>query len=346
MDDGSEKTQEPMTFGRRFRSSQTGGASSPELPDERRSDRKGDHGESITLPGNWTGRVLTARPPRAPSGFGHGGLPKLGHWERLLTRLLDDPTALSDYEVLKHSDKGEVFRARFSWEDRDLNVVCKQSRTRGFWRGLAARWRESKEKADFDRGLALIRAGIATALPLAVIGRKSPVREAWLITEFLVGAVDLDQLILTQLPRLTPNHCRHVKNAIVRSVADFFVSVQQHGYHHRDLKASNIILTNWESHGEPVCVWLVDLEGLQPGGSSSEQNRWQPLMRLAASLLGYAMISRSDYCRFLQTYLRRAGLPRDGWKEHYRSLAARATDYARRAQSRKTHKLDGYTDPS
>lgn len=335
-----------MTFTHRSSRTQDPTASTSARPSGSTATKKSGDAEPIRLPGGWTGRVLTKRPLGAPTGFGHGGLPELGHWERLLARLLDDPTALSDYEVLKHSDKGEVFRARFSWQDSFLNVVCKQSRTRGFWRGLAARWRESKERADFDRGLALIRGGIATALPLAVIGRKSPVPEAWLITEFLGGAVDLDQLILTKLPRLAPNRRHAVKNAIIKAVADFFVCLHQRGFHHRDLKASNIILTNWESRGEPVCVWLVDLEGLQAEGSSSEQNRWQPLMRLAASLLGYAMINRSDYCRFLKAYLARAGFPRESWKERYRSLAAQAADYLRRSQSRKTHKLDGYTGQS
>jgi hypothetical protein len=70
------------------------------------------------------------------------------------------------------------------------------------------------------------------------------------------------------------------------------------------------------------------------------------LVRLAASLLDYISLTRSDYCRFLQTYLARAGLPRETWKEHYRSLAAQATDYVGRAQKRKTHKLDGYTGQS
>ncbi len=69
----------------------------------------------------------------------------------------------------------------------------------------------------------------------------------------------------------------------------------------------------------------------------------QSVVRLAASLLTYTTVTRSDYCRFLRAYLARTGWPPDAWKEHYHRLSQQANHYVRRARRRKANKLDGYT---
>ena len=296
--------------------------------------------QAIKLPGGWSGTVVTGWGRNGLRRWGLPGLPAVDDWQSRLSELVDAPSTIPGYQVLKYSNKGEVFRAQLAWNGLRLQVVCKQSRAGGAWRRSLALWRTSRERADFDRGLALVRAGIATALPLAVLEKNAFHREARLITQLISGAVDLDQVALTLLPHLTPERRREVKDAIVEALVDLFDRLERSGFHHRDLKASNILLSNWESRADSVRVWLVDLEGLRR--QKAGRRRRQPLIRLAASLLDYAAVTRTDFCRFVQRYLACTGLPGDTWKQQFRELAAEATDYVRRAQRRKTHKLDGY----
>ncbi len=79
-----------------------------------------------------------------------------------------------------------------------------------------------------------------------------------------------------------------------------------------------------------------------PGAYGGPFYARQSVVRLAASLLTYTTVTRSDYCRFLRAYLVRTGWPPDAWKEHYRRLSQQANDYVRRARRRKANKLDGY----
>ena len=297
--------------------------------------------QAIKVPGGWSGTVVTEWGRDGLLRSDLPGLPTVADWQSRLSELVSTPSKLPGYQVLKYSNKGEVFRAQLAWGGASLQVVCKRNRVAGVWRRFLALWRRCRERADFDRGLALIRAGIPTALPLAVIERGAFRREARLVTRLIPGTVDLAHVALTLLPQLETERRRAVKNAIVEVLVDLLERLERNGFHHRDLKASNILLTNWDCRKDSVHLWLVDIEGLRrqkPGG----RRRRQPLIRLAASLLDYTAVTRTDFCRFLQRYLARTGVPGDPWKQPFRELAAEATDYVRRAQRRKAHKLEGY----
>jgi hypothetical protein len=88
---------------------------------------------------------------------------------------------------------------------------------------------------------------------------------------------------------------------------------------------------------------LVDLDGLHPRRWWDRRRRWQPLIRLGASLRDYPGLTRTDFARFLHRYLSQIGRPKAEWKTHFRRLTRDATEYAQRSQLRKTHKLDGFT---
>ncbi|MGB2986263.1 MAG: lipopolysaccharide kinase InaA family protein [Phycisphaerae bacterium] len=298
--------------------------------------------EPIDLAGGWSGLVLTRCQLAAPESETRRSLPAVAPWKTWLHQLVSDPSALSGYAMLKYSKDGVVFRARMTIGDGSLDLICRQSRGHGLRRRLATLFRPSRERRNFHRALALLEADINTALPLALIERRRPRREAWLVTEFVPDLVDLDQVVLQLLPRLEPRRARKVKNAILEATVDLVMRMQQSHLTHRDLKASNILLKHWDGRGGPVSLWVVDLDGLRHRRFISAARRWQPVMRLAASLLSYSAVTRSDYGRFLHAYLPRTGAPRETWRRHFRELAQQANDYARRARRRKNHKLDGY----
>jgi hypothetical protein len=90
-------------------------------------------------------------------------------------------------------------------------------------------------------------------------------------------------------------------------------------------------------------VYIVDLDGLAPRRWWRPDHRWQPLTRLAASLLAYPSVTRADYARCLREYLARSGDDPAAWRPRFLQLAASAADYARRSRRRKSHKLDGFS---
>ena len=298
--------------------------------------------ETLRLARGWSALVVTRVDGFTLGAASARGLPAVEDWRHVLETLTDNPAATPGYAVLKYSEGGEVFRGRIAWGGGSLDVVGKRFTMRSFGRRLLAAGQPSKGRVDFDRGLDLLHAGIATALPLAIVERGTPHREVWLITEFVPDAVDLAQVALVLLPRLESDRRRRVKNAITEAIVDLVDRMARHGFGHRDLKASNILLTHWDSRDAPVRPWLVDLEGLRPRRPWSAWRHRRPLVRLAASLLEHPAVTRTDYCRFLHGYLARAGVVREEWKPRYRVLADEAARYVRRAQRRKTGKLDGY----
>lgn len=292
--------------------------------------------ERLKLDDGWSASVVTALEGMTDASV--PPLPTVERWRSLLVRLIRDPAGMPAYERLKYSRKGEVFRVQLEWDGGTLDVVCKQARVRGAAKRFLASWRPTTERTGFHRGMTLLKAGINTALPLAVLERGPARREAMLITRFLPDAVDLDQVALILLPQLDPCRQRRVKNALIEAIVGLLQRMRRHGLGHRDLKATNVLLTDWNSQDRPVRPWLIDLEGLRTRTATSDRRQWQPLIRLAASLLERPAVTRTDYCRFLKAYLERTGIGSQGWKSRYRALAVQAESYVRRYRRRRTAK--------
>lgn len=263
-------------------------------------------------------------------------------WRPWLNQLVADPALLPGYSVLKYSKNGEVFRARFGGgHDQPIDVVCRFSRSDG--RGASLLKRPSRAQRNLRRAVRLLHVGIDTAVPLARIERTARPRSSWLVTEFVADVVDLDQIVLSLLPQLDRRALHRVKAALSEALVELFARLYDTRLYHRDLKASNILFTYWDGRGGPVGTMLVDLDGLHHRRWWAAGRRWQPLVRVAASLRDYPALYRTDFARFLRQYLSRVGIPTAEWKAHFRRLAREAAAYAQRSQHRKSNKLDGFT---
>lgn len=308
--------------------------------------------QGITLPGGWSGLVVIRSgtsgggdlgPLVAGLDFAPASLPDREQWQRWLCTFLEDPTALPGYQMLKVSKAVEVLHVRFDRQQRPLDLVAKQSRASGGSAGWLNLFRPTRERRNFDRGLDLLRTGMATAMPLTIIERRSPSRQAWLFTEFLPDLVDLDRAVMMELPRKSPKDTRRIKDGLIQVIVDLAVRLNQHHYHHRDFKASNILLANWDgAKGSPEAV-LIDLDGLHRSRLRTPARRWRPLVRLAASLDGYSSVTRSDGARFLIAYLKRKSITRQRWRDLYRKLSVQMVSYNRAAKKRKVGKLDQFS---
>lgn len=297
--------------------------------------------EPVKLRDNWSGFVLAACRADGSTAAPARALPTLAEWLPFLEQLTCDPQGLPDSKTLKFSLTGEVLEARVGPDSQSLRVICKQTRAPGFRRRLVTLVRGTRERRNFHRALALLDAGVHTPRPLALAEHRAPARLAWLVTEFIPDLADLDQVAFQFLPRVDGRDLRAVKEGILNALVAFLRRMDSHNLPHRDLKASNILLENWDGRGEPVRVWLADLDGLGRRRPVSAKKRRRQVMRLGASLLEHRAITRTDFCRFWRAYASESAGP-GGWKKEFRDLAHGARDYARRARRRKTHKLDGY----
>lgn len=301
----------------------------------------------IALDGGWRGRIVDL-------ARGEEVTPCLEDWRAWLLRLVDDPGQLPDYTALKQSRENEVLRARLGTDGRGPLVICKRSTPSGMMARLGLVVGRSRARRNFDWGILLGRVGIGTASPLAFIERRGGA-ESWLVTEYLDDVIDLDAIALTKLPHLNPTEARARKSAVIAAVARLFCDLEREKLHHRDLKATNILIRGWDAGGFGGCqsapatqamrAVLVDLDGLRVRARAAVRDRRQRLMRLAASLVDYPTITRTDYARFLRLLhlSERDGRECAGsadrrtekdWKVEFRELAAAAGKYNRAASRR------------
>ena len=90
--------------------------------------------ERVRLPGNWSGLAMTGCAGGELGADPDRPWPSVDQWRDWLLAMVRDPSSVSGYSVLKHSGKGEVFRARFDLADREISVVCKRTIARGLSR--------------------------------------------------------------------------------------------------------------------------------------------------------------------------------------------------------------------
>jgi hypothetical protein len=307
--------------------------------------------ETIKLRGEWSALVLAECQFVAPNETdlttpNIGALPTISEWPTLLERLLNAPADLVDYALLKYSDSGEVFRATLDWPGGSRPIVAKQSRPRGWLQRALGKAKfyfapaALRARRNFQRALRLLDAGINTAIPLALIEHRGAPEAAWLVSEYIDGLVDLDHVALSLLSRVEDARQRAVRNQLIECVVALLVRLEQGGWYHRDLKASNILLNNWN---EPTAqTWLLDLDGLRRRRPWEPSPDWRPLVRLVASLLHHDAITRTDFARFVQRFHVMAIGSNGGWKSAFCDIANRARTYRQQAASRRSTKLDGF----
>lgn len=263
-------------------------------------------------------------------------------WRPFLEQLLRDPAQLPGYAALKCSADRRVITAATAPLQYG-SAVCRYVRVCGA-SVLLDRLRGSPARRDMRRTCALATAGIDTPGPLALIERHGRVSESWLITLYFERAVDLDRLVLMELPSLSPRKRRSVKLAAARAVADLFARLERSGWRHRDLKASNVLLNHGDENDEffEPRAFIVDVEGLRRRRPWNGSAGREGMVRLAASLLGSPGVTRADYARTLRFYLKACGRSESQWRGLYRDLSRAAEQYVRSAKRRKAGKLDGY----
>jgi hypothetical protein len=165
-------------------------------------------------------------------------------------------------------------------------------RARHRWRDV---FRPTRAERSFRHGLSLERAGVATPRVLAVGVRRFlrwP-RQAYLITEWVPGAITLQDLLARD---------RRLPRAQVHQLADLLARLHNHGLSHRDLKSTNVLFD------DQLRPYLIDLDGVRPFGRPGERRAVMDLTRFAWEFVKHPRLLKWEGRRFLERYCRQRGM--------------------------------------
>jgi len=175
----------------------------------------------------------------------------------------------------------------------------KRYRVKGLWNVLKDGVRPSRAKKSWVASNVLMARNIPTPRPILFLEKKhflfTP--ESYFMTEALPKALTLasymDQ-VFQSLPVTA-------KRRVLRDTALQVRKLHDNGIRHRDLKATNILI----SRNVPLKLWFADLDAIAVSDALSLSECSKDLARLNCSFLDRSVLSASERLYFLKTYLGR-----------------------------------------
>lgn len=233
-----------------------------------------------------------------------------------LRAIIECPTkAMRDAgELLKDSRSSTVARltVRINGEQRAL--ILKRFRAKTRWHGLRSLFRTTACMRSWQNGHSFRDALLPTPRPLAIwqVYRRGLPADGYLLQE-LADGIDLHSYLRRLLVLSNSNITE-----LIETLARFVRTLHERGWSHRDLKASNL-LVSWSERGPRIT--LVDLVGGTRSSSVSASRRQRDLARLNASFCNAPAFSRTDRLRFLRTYMNWHLCGKRDWKRWWRQVA-------------------------
>jgi tRNA A-37 threonylcarbamoyl transferase component Bud32 len=259
-------------------------------------------------------------------GSAHGhAVTELG--EQTLLALLRDPDApfrCRAAETLKQSASGSVVWLEMNVGGRTMPVVYKRFRCAKWLDPLRATIADSPALRAWRGGYGLLVRRLPTPRPLAVIERiRWPmIRETYLLTEAIPDSMSLREYLRNVVSQLPPEAQRRRMQCIVEQLGRLVRRMHTCNLSHRDLKASNFLVTPAHPEAESPTLHIIDLVGLQSWRKLPAIRWLQNIARVLVSLASYPAIRRTDLLRFLRAYDPRAACDRHQSRELWQQLQA------------------------
>jgi tRNA A-37 threonylcarbamoyl transferase component Bud32 len=308
--------------------------------------RNGRYFSRIRIPGGWRGHALLEPRRRTAWMDVRNASFTRSQWRQWL----DDPAEWikpRDHRLIKGSHSGTVYRTHLPLDDGPLDVVCKRSLPRTWFKRLYYPFTRSRNLETWRRGYALLNRDLPTARPLAVLERRLAglLLDSIVITEAVQDGHDLDTMLRLHLAPQAERIQRKIKDLICERLAVLVVQLHERGFIHRDFKASNILAQWSAAQPDRLGLALVDLDGLRRRRRAGTHNELKALARLNVSLDLCTTVTVSDRVRFLRAYLRKRGGTESGWRQLWRTLGHMSDRKRRKKAARTQWKIDHYGRP-
>jgi tRNA A-37 threonylcarbamoyl transferase component Bud32 len=216
--------------------------------------------------------------------------------------------------------------------DRLMPVAVKQYRPRTVWKALAAIFRPAKAIENWRKAEFLLAGGIATPRPLLACRPRgwTALGTSLLATQWIAGAENLHLFGWRIAERPLAARLRLAARC-AEALGRLIGRMHACGAAHRDIKAANLLVV--ETGGD-VSVYVVDLDGLQPGKQIRAKRQARDLARLAAGLAAHPWLTRPICLRFLRAYVRQSSTERSDWKPLWRAILGETKKIICRKQKR------------
>lgn len=242
-------------------------------------------------------------------------------WRETLQSIHESFVSNSEQRLHKYSHSGQVAELQIGWPaGNELTVICKQGSVDRLSQRIGTWIKGPKEWREFWLGHRLRQLGLPTPLPLACMWRPAGLchLEGRIVTEFLNGAHPLDRAVRMIDARRHRNQRSAALDTLTSRLAEILGTLGNNGLYHRDLKVSNVLVSNSKSDPQP---WLIDLDGVamerQPQGPRFRRT----LVRLTASLTQSTQMSTAQYVRALRRILAASDRSNTAWKSVWSEIA-------------------------
>lgn len=263
-----------------------------------------------------TENVLTI----ARAGRRSVGLAELG-WA-WLERFHSSPELLfcATTAFLKHDVNRRAALVDVGLAESSLVCFLKETSSRNWWVRFSVQFAELRSTNAWRQGLAMRAAGIRTPRPvaLATFSQNGAYYE-YLLTEVISNATTLDRWLGRRDASITATEYNTQRRFVAVELGTQIRRLHQHRFDHRDLKASNILVSESEAGMQ---LWLIDLDGVWRWPILPRSRQIQNLARLWIGVDRTQQVTAADALRFLKVYLGQDW--RKSWKSFWLQIGRRA----------------------
>ncbi len=258
------------------------------------------------------------------------------YWRETLARIQDDLTAPAAQRLHKSSAGSQVAQLRLNRPcGEPAEIICKQDRVDTVTQRLGSWLKGPKEWREFWLGHRLRQVGLPTPLPLACMWRRAGFchLEGRIVTAFVANALPLDRAIRKLDAAREGRRRSPPLDTLTHRLADVLRVLGDNKLYHRDLKVSNVLVSNCEEDPRP---WLIDLDGVGEETEPHGPRFRNMLARLVSSLSGSTDLGATQHLRALKQLADRGGPTKGEWKAEWneiQSAAARLEGKQRRSGS-------------
>lgn len=223
----------------------------------------------------------------------------------LVLNLLSDLDSLlrrADCRIIKDQKKIKVGYVHIEIQGRSVGIYIKRYNAFSWRYRLGSLFFASGAARALKGALVLLKAGIATARPLAAVESRSRgmLQRSFYVSEEIERGKTADAYWRERLDELDGVCGFQRRRSFLQGLAKLFRSLHDRNIYHNDLKDANILVAPC-SDSESEDFYLLDLEGIRSYRDLSQRRRVKNLVQLNRTFGRY--LRWSAKLRFLKCYL-------------------------------------------